>query len=68
MRYRLLLFIINIISVPLLLPLDAQISLGVNAGITRMKFSGDPPSAQSFALVARYYFYAKGVLPSWHKN
>ena len=25
------------------LPLNAQVALGVNAGITRMKFSGDPP-------------------------
>ncbi len=29
-------------------PQHAQIALGVNAGITRMKFSGDPTSAIGF--------------------
>jgi len=30
------------------LPLNAQVALGVNAGITRMKFSGDPPDGIGF--------------------
>ena len=43
MRIRLIIILVAIFSVSFALQLDAQVSLGVNAGITRMKFSGDPP-------------------------
>lgn len=43
MHIRLIIILVAVFSAPLALQLDAQVSVGVNAGITRMKFSGDSP-------------------------
>lgn len=41
MKVRTIVFLLIIMTLPIVQPLEAQFSLGVNAGLTRMKFSGD---------------------------
>jgi hypothetical protein len=41
MRGQAFVFFLIIALIPIVLPLEAQFSLGVNAGVTRIKFSGD---------------------------
>ena len=41
MQNRIVIIILIVLTMPIVQPLDAQFSLGVNAGVTRMKFSGD---------------------------
>ena len=41
MKVRTVVFLLIILTLPVVQPLSAQFSLGVNAGVTRMKFSGD---------------------------
>jgi hypothetical protein len=41
MRGQAFIFFLIILTIPLVQPLEAQFSLGVNAGVTRIKFSGD---------------------------
>jgi len=42
MQGRTIVFLLTILLISLVQPVEAQFSLGVNAGVTRMKFSGDP--------------------------
>ena len=48
MRTRVFILLVSFASASLALPVNAQFSLGVNAGITRMKFTGDPPKGFGF--------------------
>ncbi len=41
MKVRTIVFLLIILTLSIVQPLEAQFSLGVNAGVTRMKFSGD---------------------------
>jgi hypothetical protein len=41
MKVRIVVFLLIILTLPVVQPLSAQFSIGVNAGVTRMKFSGD---------------------------
>lgn len=41
MKVRTIVFLLIVLTLPLVQPLEAQFSLGVNAGVNRMKFSGD---------------------------
>ena len=41
MKVRILVFFIALLTLSIVQPLHAQFSIGVNAGLTRMKFSGD---------------------------
>ena len=41
MKVRSVVFLLIILTLPVVQPLSAQFSIGVNAGVTRMKFSGD---------------------------
>jgi len=41
MKVRTILFLLIILIMSIVQPLEAQFSLGINAGVTRMKFSGD---------------------------
>lgn len=42
MKARTLIFFFCVLTLPFIQPLEAQFSIGVNAGVARMKFSGDP--------------------------
>lgn len=42
MKARNLIFFFCILTLPFIQPVEAQFSIGVNAGVARMKFSGDP--------------------------
>ena len=42
MQGRTIVFFLIILTTAVIQPLEAQFSIGVNAGVTRMKFSGDP--------------------------
>ena len=48
MRGQAFIFFLIILTIPHVQPLNAQFSLGVNAGVTRMKFSGDPTTGYGF--------------------
>ena len=48
MRGQAFFFFLIIALIPIVQPLNAQFSLGVNAGVTRMKFSGDPPAGKGY--------------------
>lgn len=44
MQSRIYILLLIILTVSIIQPLEAQLSVGVNAGVTRMKFSGDATS------------------------
>ena len=48
MRFRFIIFLVAVFSAFFSSPTDAQFSVGINAGVTRMKFSGDPPDGIGF--------------------
>jgi hypothetical protein len=48
MLNRIKFIILIILTVPIVQPSKAQFSLGLNAGVTRMKFSGDPVNGYGF--------------------
>jgi len=48
MQVRTIVFLLIVLTLPVVQPLEAQFSLGINAGVTRMKFSGDPAAGLGF--------------------
>jgi len=48
MKVRTVVFLLIILTLPVVQPLSAQFSIGVNAGVTRMKFSGDAVSSLGY--------------------
>ena len=48
MRFRFIIFLVAVFSACFSQTLHAQISVGINAGVTRMKFSGDSPDGIGF--------------------
>ena len=48
MQGRIIVFLLSFLLISIVQSLEAQFSLGVNAGVTRMKFSGDPAAGLGF--------------------